>query len=360
MYKGIKTLMLLLFVTGCSFGDKTQNRNDSEKQVKLEAEETIASSVEVLATNLHIPWTITKKDGTFFISQREGKIIETNLETGLIKKEELSVTKDILHEGEGGLLGLVLAPDFESSGQAFAYYTYKEDLVTKNRVIALQQDGEKWTETKVLLEGIPGGRIHNGGRMRIGPDGMLYVTTGDSGNPDLSQDKKSLAGKILRMNLDGTIPNDNPFENSYVYSYGHRNPQGLAWDDEGILYSTEHGQSAHDEINLIKPGQNYGWPVIQGDEEEPGMEKPIYHTGENTWAPSGIGYHNGKLYIATLRDSKIRSFDILTKSVNILHENSGRMRDVYIEQSQLYTITNNRDGRGTPKKDDDKLLKIGL
>jgi glucose/arabinose dehydrogenase len=360
MYKGINALMLLLLVTGCSFGDKTQNSNDSEKQVKLEAEETIASSVEVLATNLHIPWTITKKDETFFISQREGKIIETNLETGLIKKQELSVTKAILHEGEGGLLGLVLAPDFESSGKAFAYYTYKEDLVTKNRVISLQKDGEKWTETKVLLEGIPGGRIHNGGRMRIGPDGMLYVTTGDSGNPDLSQDKESLAGKILRMNLDGTIPDDNPFKNSYVYSYGHRNPQGLAWDDEGILYSTEHGQSAHDEINLIKPGQNYGWPVIQGDEEVPGMVKPIYNTGENTWAPSGIGYHNGKLYIATLRDSKIRSFEISTKSVNIVHENSGRMRDVYIEQSQLYTITNNRDGRGTPKKDDDKLLKIDL
>jgi glucose/arabinose dehydrogenase len=360
MYKGIKALMLLLFVTGCSFGDTTQNRDDSDKQKKLEVEETIASSVEVLATNLHIPWTITKKDGTFFISQREGKIIETNLETGLIKKDELSVTKDILHEGEGGLLGLVLAPDFESSGQAFAYYTYKEDLVTKNRVIALQKDGDKWTETNVLLEGIPGGRIHNGGRMRIGPDGMLYITTGDSGNPDLSQDKKSLAGKILRMNLDGTIPDDNPFENSYVYSYGHRNPQGLAWDDEGILYSTEHGQSAHDEINLIKPGQNYGWPVIQGDEEETGMVKPIYHTGENTWAPSGIDYHNGKLYIATLRDSKIRSFDLSTKSVNIVHENSGRMRDVYIEHSQLYTITNNRDGRGTPKKDDDKLLMIEL
>lgn len=362
MYKEIKYILLLLMITGCSIGNshKSGESDNGIQKNDQEAVETIGATAEVLAKNLNIPWTITKHDETFYISQREGRIIETDRESGSVIMQELSVTKAVHHEGEGGLLGLVLSPNFESTQQAYAYYTYKQDGMSKNRVVVLQKQGDTWIESNVLLEGIPGGRIHNGGRMKIGPDGMLYVTTGDSGNSELAQDKNSLAGKILRMELDGTIPNDNPVAHSYVFSYGHRNPQGLAWDEEGNLYSTEHGQSAHDEINLIKPGQNYGWPVIQGNEEAPGMIKPIYHTGDETWAPSGIEYYDGKLYIATLRDSRIRSYDITTKSVKIVHENSGRMRDVYIEESYLYTITNNRDGRGTPRKDDDKLLRIKI
>jgi glucose/arabinose dehydrogenase len=360
MYKGIKYFLLLLALTGCSLEDSQNSREQKNNTIDEEAIETISTTVDVLATNLHIPWTITKHDETFYLTQRDGQIIETVGGSGSVKTQQLSVTKDVLHEGEGGLLGFVLTPNFDFTQQAIAYHTHVQDNVTQNRVVVLQKDGDTWKETKVLLEGIPGGQIHNGGRMRIGPDGMLYITTGDSGDSELAQNKNSLAGKILRMNLDGTIPKDNPFPNSYVYSYGHRNPQGLAWDEEGRLYSTEHGQTAHDEINLIKPGQNYGWPVIQGDEEAPGMISPLFHTGEDTWAPSGIDYNNGKLYIATLRDSRIRSFDLTTQSVDIVHENSGRMRDVYIEDSRLFAITNNRDGRGQPRKDDDKLLKIDL
>ncbi len=350
MYKGIYYLLLLLFIVGCSF-DSSQNTPDEI--------ETVGRLNEVVATNLDIPWNIAKNQGHFYISQRDGKIIEIDSTSGTMKVQSLSVTKEVQHVGEGGLLGFVLTSDFDTSQQAFAYYTYQQNGI-KNRVVALKKEGDIWVETNTLLEDIPGGNIHNGGRIQIGPDGLLYVTAGDAGTPDLAQDKTSLAGKILRMNLDGTIPKDNPFQNSYVFSFGHRNPQGLAWDEKGQLYSTEHGQIAHDEINLIEPGQNYGWPIIQGDEEEPGMMKPLYHTGDITWAPSGIEYHNGKLYIATLRDARIRSFDLSSKSVEIIHENSGRMRDVYIEGSSLYTITSNRDGRGNPTADDDKLIRIEL
>ncbi|WP_299093617.1 sorbosone dehydrogenase family protein [uncultured Metabacillus sp.] len=359
MYKMCILLIPLLLITGCSL-DNTQKKTEQEQKVNQEVEEAVAASTEIIATNLTIPWTIAKQDDMFYITQREGKLIAINQETGNVTPQKLTLTKAVLHEGEGGLLGFVLAPDFETTQQAFAYHTYTQAGQMKNRVVVLQKNEDTWTEIKTLLELIPGGRIHNGGRMRIGPDGMLYVTTGDSGEPELSQNKNSLAGKILRMNLDGTVPEDNPIQNSYIYSYGHRNPQGLAWDNEGNLYSSEHGQSAHDEINLIKPGSNYGWPVIQGDEEAPGMVKPIYHTGNITWAPSGIDYHDGKLYIATLRDSKIRKLDLTNKSVSILHDKSGRMRDVYVEDTHLYSITSNRDGRGNPQEDDDKLIKIEL
>ncbi|MFS0863700.1 PQQ-dependent sugar dehydrogenase [Fredinandcohnia sp. 179-A 10B2 NHS] len=343
-------IITLFLLVGCSV--------ETEDQGKREAIKETLSTPTIVATDLQIPWTITKTNGAFYITQRIGKIFEIDEATGSKKQQSLRLTKEVLHEGEGGLLGFALAPDFDDSRLAYAYHTYLENNKIFNRVILVEKAGDTWEEKAVHIDRIPGGIIHNGGRLRIGPDMKLYVTTGDAGVADSAQDPRGLAGKILRLNLDGSIPQDNPFTNSYVYSYGHRNPQGLAWDDAGTLYSTEHGQSAHDEINIIKPGQNYGWPLIQGDEEAPNMIKPLYHTNEYTWAPSGIEQLNGKLYIATLRDSKIRSYDLKTGKIDVMLDITSRMRDVFIQNGTLFTITNNRDGRGTPKKGDDKLLSI--
>ncbi|XBO86866.1 PQQ-dependent sugar dehydrogenase [Bacillus licheniformis] len=197
------------------------------------------------------------------------------------KKErmQLQLKRPVHQEGEGGLLGFVLHPDFKNNQEAYVYHTYKDGDHLKNRIIKLTLDRLTWTETEELLADLPGGVIHNGGRMAIGPDQKLYITTGDAGEREWAQQPEKMAGVILRMELDGTIPADQPFSSSYVYSFGHRNPQGLAWIGRQ-LYSSEHGQSGYDEVNKIKPGANYGWPVIEGSDEKQGMKAPLIHSGE--------------------------------------------------------------------------------
>lgn len=345
---------MILLLSGCSLFEK---ENLQPKDQQEDEAVVLQPELEIVAETLRVPWSINKVNETFYLSERTGSIVK--IDNGKMERQQVLLEKPLAKAAEAGLLGFVLDPQFTDNQKAFAYYTYEDGQGQFNRVVVLQLDGNKWSEERILLDRIPSAAYHHGGRLKIGPDSKLYITTGDASAPELSQDLNSLNGKILRMNLDGSIPADNPFQNSYVYSYGHRNPQGLVWVGD-TLYATEHGQSAHDEVNRIKAGANYGWPVIQGDAEKAGMETPLFHSGEETWAPSGMTAHNGKLYVATLRGNAVREFDLERKMTSPIITGLGRIRDVFIDGEYLYFVSNNTDGRGNPDEKDDKLYRVVL
>ncbi|MEI4770139.1 PQQ-dependent sugar dehydrogenase [Psychrobacillus sp. FJAT-51614] len=327
-----KLILLSLILFGCT------NEPSSDSDV----------IAEKVATNLNIPWSINQHDNIFYISERVGTIARVS--DGKVTHEEVILSNSLSDASEAGLLGFVLKNDFENSKEAFAYYTYDENGESFNRVVTVKLENDIWRETAVHLDGIPTGNIHHGGRLEIGPDGLLYITIGDAGNPENAQDPSSLNGKIIQMKEDGT------FE---IYTSGHRNPQGLSWDKKGKLYEAEHGQSANDEVNLIEQEKNYGYPIIQGTERGNGYVTPIVTSGANeTWAPSGITIHKGKLYVATLRGEAVKVINISTGEVDRSITGFGRVRDVYSDGESLYFVTNNTDGRGSPREDDDVLYRL--
>lgn len=319
-------------------------------------------NVAIIAENLNIPWEVAfLPNGEYLVTERPGTLVKIGADRQVIQ------ISGVRHVGEGGLLGLALHPDFSSNSYIYLYLTTESQEGLINRVERYRLEGTSLTERKVIIDNIPGAVNHDGGRMEFGPDGYLYITTGDAGNEDLAQDTNSLNGKILRLKEDGSIPEENPFGNA-VYSYGHRNPQGLVWDSEGRLWSTEHGrsgiQSGFDELNLIEKGKNYGWPVIQGDEEKEGMTKPVIHSGPTTtWAPAGAEFVNGNIFFAGLRGSTLYEAQLSGTSVSrfLKHfeDRFGRLRAVKTgPDGFLYVTTSNRDGRGTAREGDDKLIRI--
>ena len=313
------------------------------------------SAEQIVAHNLDTPWAIERSDNTFYITERPGHIVK--VQHGDMKRQNITLSAPLATAAEAGLLGFVLAPDFTTSNRAFAYYTYESTKGQFNRIVELRYDESMWQEEKILLDHIPSGTYHHGGRLKIGPDHKLYATVGDASDPNLAQQRTSLAGKILRLNLDGSIPHDNPSSHSYVYSYGHRNPQGIVWLGR-TMYASEHGNSAHDEINRIEPGHNYGWPIIEGTATKQMIETPLFTSGaDTTWAPSGMAASGSKLYVAALRGTAIIEFDLKTKKQRTIVSDVGRIRDVMLVDNTLYFITNNRDGRGTPQEGDDYLIQ---
>lgn len=355
----VTVFMILIFLlVGCS-SNKQQDAVYNNNGQNTTPSPQVNAEIEVIAEDLDVPWSIEKNNNTIYLTERSGSIVK--IENGEMEKQRVELEKDLATTSEAGLLGFVLAPDFSNTNLAYAYYTYEDSSGQFNRIITLHLDDNVWKEKNVLLDYIPSGSYHHGGRLKIGPDGKLYATAGDASEADIAQDLNSLGGKILRMNLDGAIPNDNPFSNSYVYSYGHRNPQGITWFPDGTLYASEHGNSANDEINRIEAGQNFGWPIIEGYEEQDGMISPLFTSGaESTWAPSGMANYNGKLYVAALRGTAVIEFDLETGELREVIANFGRIRDVLVDDNFLYFISNNSDGRGNPQESDDKLYRIPL
>ncbi|UXV30430.1 PQQ-dependent sugar dehydrogenase [Mammaliicoccus sciuri] len=340
-------------------GKQTQNEMEHEQsQSNDNQERKETKGIETVAQGLDTPWSIARSDDVFYLSERPGKIIK--IDGNKKTEQQVDLEKDVSTAAEAGLLGFVLAPDFKDSKEAYAYYTY-EDNGQFNRIVKLKLENDTWKEDEVLIDKIPSGQYHHGGRLKIGPDDKLYATTGDASDEQNAQDKDTLGGKILRINLDGSKPKDNPISNSYVYSYGHRNPQGIVWTPDGQMYASEHGNQANDEINEIKEGQNYGWPVIEGNEENDNMETPIFTSGsDDTWAPSGIAFKDGIIYSAALRGEGIMKFDVEKDEMKKIATKYGRIRDVYIVNDDLYFVSNNTDGRGNPSQNDDKMYKVSL
>ena len=330
--------------------------------------------VETVVGGLEAPWEVAfAPDGRLFLTERPGRV--RVVEDGRLRPEPAATLPQVAATGEGGLLGLALAPDFVQSRALYLYHTYQgAGAALRNRVLRYREEGGRLTEERVILDDIPGARIHDGGRLAFGPDGKLYVTAGDAATPDLAQDPGSPGGKILRLEPDGAIPADNPFPGSPVYSYGHRNPQGLAWQEgTGQLYATEHGASAHDEVNRIAAGANYGWPAARGnDGHREGFVPPVVESGAGaTWAPSGATFvragtfpqWRGSLLFAALRGQALWRLALDSAGAPrveaIIRNEYGRLRTV-VEgpDGLLYLLTNNRDGRGVPASGDDRLLRL--
>ncbi len=313
-----------------------------------------AVEVDDVVTNLEVPWGIAfLPDGSALIAERDSAAVKHLSPSGVVRN--VGEVAGVAPRGEGGLLGLA------TSGQTvFAYFTAEDD----NRVVRMNFDGVALTGQEPVLTGIPAGSIHDGGRIAFGPDGNLYIATGDSGDVGLAQDLSSLGGKILRIRPDGSIPPDNPDPSSPVWSYGHRNIQGLAWDAGDRLWATEFGANAWDELNLIEAGGNYGWPLAEGRGDIPGLINPVLQWSTAEASPSGLAYWGESLWMAALRGQRLYQIPVgpdgaAGEPVALFTGRYGRLRTVVAApDGTLWFTTSNRDGRGSPRDGDDRILQF--
>ncbi len=354
-------VVLLAFYTSKKVRPYWYSPRDGHSLI-IDKEDYASDAYSVIAKDLRIPWDIVfLPEGGMLISERIGDLVLYRGE--IIKKIPIESSS---HFGEGGLLGMALHPNFAYNRWLYIYNTIIKNTRTFNRVERYRFDNGELTEQTIIIDNIPGAMYHDGGCMAFGPDGYLYITTGDAGDDMLAQDLNSLAGKILRLRDDGSLPPDNPFGNT-VYSYGHRNSQGLTWDSSQRLWSTEHGpsgfESGYDELNLIEKGQNYGWPIIRGMETAEGMKIPVLQSGrDQTWAPASALFWDGSIFFGGLRAETLYEAIIDENPIKLKEHfkgKFGRIRTVVLgPDGYLYLTTSNRDGRGFPKEGDDKIIKI--
>ncbi|KUO07719.1 glucose sorbosone dehydrogenase [Streptomyces sp. DSM 15324] len=369
----------LLFAAGCSSGhggssgagpsasaSRTAVRGSSSPSA--EATPPAKGTVEVVRTvaeGLNSPWGLAPlpEGGLLVGSRDEGTITHVQESSG--RKTEVGEVPGVSAAGEGGLLGLALSPDYASDHMVYAYLT----SVSDNRIVRMIYDpkrpaGDQLGAPDTVFKGIPKGMIHNGGRIAFGPDGMLYAGTGESGDRGLAQDRKSLGGKILRLTPEGEPAPGNPFPDSAVYSYGHRNVQGLAWDSDQRLFASEFGQNTWDELNAIKPGGDYGWPAAEGTSDDGAYVNPIAEWHTDDASPSGIAYAEGSIWMAGLKGQRLWRIPLKGTAASaapqpFLQGDHGRLRTVVAAGGdRLWVTTSNTDGRGTPKKGDDRILEL--
>ncbi|GGE81788.1 PQQ-dependent sugar dehydrogenase [Mycetocola zhadangensis] len=373
----VAALAAVLLLAGCTKSEpQTQAPTGSPATTPAPAMPAGAGPVAptgetaVLATGLEAPWSILPLGDSTLISYRDtGQIMERTIAGDL---REVAVIADVDAGGEGGLLGLASRKTGETNW-IYAYLTTDTD----NRIIRMPLAGELGSLTlgtaEVVLSGLAKASNHNGGRIAFGPDGMLYVTVGDAGDPRSAQDPQSLNGKILRITPTGEVPQDNPFA-SPVYSLGHRNPQGIAWTEDGRMWASEFGQNTWDELNLIEPGANYGWPIVEGHGGNADYVDPVHQWSTSDASPSGLTVVDNTLFMAALRGEKLWSIldgvhvpegsqgleGVITANPFFAGE-FGRIRDVVPgPDGSLWMITNNTDGRGNPTPDDDRLIEVTL
>ncbi len=341
-------LILLTVVAGLTVYN---NSRKIDNPLSSTTEDQVQSPpMEVIAKNLSVPWALAfLPNGNILATERKGTVKLIDQSGKQIPKEIGNI--EVRQTGESGLHGIAIHPNYPDPPYIYLYYTYSSGGDNSlNRVSRFNFDSTFLTDEQVIVDKIPGAIFHDGGRIKFGPDSDLYITTGDAQNPSLAQDKNSLAGKILRVK-DGQVA---------VFSYGHRNPQGMTWDNFGNMWATEHGQSAQDEINQIQIGRNYGWPTIRGDETKEGLESPILHSGSQTWAPAGAVFYQDSIYFGGLRGQALFEYNIATKALKEYFQGQfGRIREVVLgPDHMLYITTSNRDGRGNPAPDDDKIIRI--
>lgn len=316
------------------------------------------ASGTVIASNLDVPWGIDFfPDGDALVAERDTAQLLQISPGGAVT--ELATVAGVTPTAEGGLLGVAISPDYATDQLVYVYSTTADDNRVRRGTIDDFRDGQD----HVILNGIPSGAIHNGGRLAFGPDGMLYVSTGEAGDPELSQNMDSLGGKILRIKPDGSIPDDNPFVGSPIWSFGHRNVQGLAWDDAGRMWASEFGASTWDEVNRILPGHNYGWPETEGTGTIDGLTDPAAVFSTSSASPSGLAYANGHLWMGALQGATLWRIQVTENgeltdptAIRVL---PARTRSVALApDGQLWITTSNTDGRGQPDADQDKIIAI--
>lgn len=325
----------------------------------------VPSVASTIATGLNAPWGLAfLPDGSALVSERDSSLIKHLDGHGGVTT--VGTVPGVLHTSEGGLLGIAVAPDFAAHRWLYAYLTAAKD----NRIVRMTYKNGRLGNPKVILAGIPSGSIHNGGRIVFGPDGMLYAGTGETGDRGLAQRRGSLGGKILRLTRTGKVPADNPTKGSYVFSRGHRNVQGLAFDAKGRLFASEFGQHTWDELNLIRPGGNTGWPTVEGRARDKRYDDPVAQWPTPKASPSGIAIVGRTVFMAALRGQRLWRITIGPNDRNGIPTATakayftgryGRLRNVALApDGSLWLVTNNTDRRGVPRPGDDRVLRLRL